>query len=256
MANQSDLRNDYIRRVRLNYNSIWEPGKEDPVFPERNTEILNENINWTDASYPSVEGGGGTWSPTSNYIVTLVAIDSASGQLKIPSSSRYDIAVTWCGFANQEFKKGFKSSIYFAPISVLDFDFNPQQLGQAANPYGCYARIDFVKALQVLKARYGNKLSVSSLYRQPSHNANIGGAKNSLHMAGCAIDISANAEQREKLALLAWELGFGGIGMYDGWIHLDIAPISRWSDGKVPVFLNPDNRSVNNNRDSTQPKDE
>lgn len=78
---------------------------------------------------------------------------------------------------------------------------------------------------------YGRPLTVTSGYRDPSHNAKVGGAKGSQHMHGNALDISAagmSQEERLALAEAARNAGFQGFGFYDNSLHFDVGPPRAW----------------------------
>lgn len=77
--------------------------------------------------------------------------------------------------------------------------------------------------LDHLRCEIGAPIIVTSGYRCPLHNANVGGVKNSQHVLGNAADIVCNAVSVATLASKAKELGFDGIGVYpkSGFVHVD-----------------------------------
>lgn len=79
-----------------------------------------------------------------------------------------------------------------------------------------------LEKLDLLREKLGKPIIVSSGYRCPSHNAEVGGVSNSQHVQGTACDIYADVDV-ETLARLAEEVGFDGIGRYynDGFVHVD-----------------------------------
>lgn len=91
------------------------------------------------------------------------------------------------------------------------------------------------EALQVLRDELGKPISINSGYRSPSHNKRIGGAKNSQHLKGTAADIIVSGMSPrevkkvvEKL-ILEGKVWFGGIGLYNTFLHLDIRKErARW----------------------------
>jgi len=86
-----------------------------------------------------------------------------------------------------------------------------------------------VQRLQLLRERVGKPLVVNSGYRCPRHNAALGGAPQSYHLRGMAADIRVAGVSIAQLATWAEDLGFGGIGIYPGFIHVDIRPgKGRW----------------------------
>ena len=96
-----------------------------------------------------------------------------------------------------------------------------------------------------LNAAYGQPLNVNSAYRDPEHNARVGGAKQSQHMHGNAFDVDvAGLPENERLALinLARQNGFGGIGVYDNSLHFDVAGERMWgpdyTNKSIPGWVN------------------
>ena len=85
--------------------------------------------------------------------------------------------------------------------------------------------------LEHMRVRLGFPIIINSGYRCPKHNSEAGGAAHSWHLL-FATDISPEDKNPEKLlalAALAEEMGFGGIGRYETFLHLDLRPErSRW----------------------------
>ena len=84
---------------------------------------------------------------------------------------------------------------------------------------------ELILKLEHLRHIIGNlPIIVHSGYRCPSHNARVGGAKESLHMLGMAADISVKGVSIDALATAANAAGFNGIGIYrkDNFVHVDI----------------------------------
>lgn len=87
--------------------------------------------------------------------------------------------------------------------------------------------------LDVLADRLGEPIPILSGYRDPAHNAAIGGARTSMHMFAAAADID---ESYGLTIALADELGFSGRGNIEGTdvvVHVDVR-------GELPDF-DPDN---------------
>lgn len=85
-------------------------------------------------------------------------------------------------------------------------------------------------ALERLQGVVG-PLKINSAYRDPEHNAKVGGAKNSQHTHGNAFDVDVSGmslQGREELIRKAREAGFKGIGVYDNSLHFDIGPERAW----------------------------
>lgn len=99
------------------------------------------------------------------------------------------------------------------------------------------------RVLDPIREAWAGPLTVVSGYRTLSHNEAVGGAKASWHMEGMAADVMP-AKQNEPLSVTVsrlwsmvrnmWSSGqlpeLGGLGVYPGWIHVDIA---RPSDGHL-----------------------
>ncbi len=71
----------------------------------------------------------------------------------------------------------------------------------------------------------GPRLDISSAFRDAAYNRRVGGAKNSQHTHGNAIDLSTSGWtllQKQEAIRQARAAGFNGIGIYDNSIHLDV----------------------------------
>lgn len=83
-----------------------------------------------------------------------------------------------------------------------------------------------VEFLQVIRDRFGKSVHVSSGYRCPVHNKNVGGATGSRHGKGQAADIYIDGVKPKEIAQYAENMGIKGIGLYetskDGFfVHVD-----------------------------------
>ena len=88
---------------------------------------------------------------------------------------------------------------------------------------------ELVTKLQALRDALGRPITVTSGYRCPVHNRNIGGATQSRHMQGQAADLVVTGVSPAAVAQAAERVGFGGIGIYkSGFTHVDIGPKRRW----------------------------
>ena len=83
--------------------------------------------------------------------------------------------------------------------------------------------------LQALRTEWGEPIILSSAYRDPAYNKQIGGATNSYHVQGQAFDIPVRGwdiDKRRRFVALAYKHGFRGFGGYDkngkaNFIHID-----------------------------------
>ena len=90
----------------------------------------------------------------------------------------------------------------------------------------------FLRRINRLIDKLGEKVEISSGYRCPKYNAELGGSKNSAHVNGIAIDIKEDsARAKRKIVNVAIAMGFMGIGVYNKHIHLD--DNKRWHGKEV-----------------------
>lgn len=95
--------------------------------------------------------------------------------------------------------------------------------------------LELAKNLQVLRDDIGEPIHVNSGYRTPAYNKKIGGAPASQHLKAKAADITAKGFTPRQLAarieklIKEKKLWFGGIGIYPGFVHVDIRKNkARW----------------------------
>ncbi len=119
----------------------------------------------------------------------------------------------------------------------LSKNFNRQEFAcQGKNCCGGAAPVhpDLAAGLQELRDKAGAPLGISSGFRCRSHNKKIGGAENSLHTLGMAVDITCpdnlTALQMAEIAESIEVFREGGIGIYKSWLHVDVRKTSkaRW----------------------------
>jgi len=98
--------------------------------------------------------------------------------------------------------------------------------------------------VDALRGLLGRSFRVNSGFRTPEHNRAEGGAPQSAHLTGEAVDIGTRGwTERERcdLVLYALKLGFSGIGIAKTFVHLDVKARRaswRYSGGKtiaIPV---------------------
>jgi uncharacterized protein YcbK (DUF882 family) len=89
------------------------------------------------------------------------------------------------------------------------------------------------------KLEIDNPYHVISGYRTPRTNAmlrkrNRSVARNSLHMAGMAVDLRMPDLPVKYLCNAALEMHCGGVGYYArrGFVHLDVGDVRTWQDGR------------------------
>lgn len=105
---------------------------------------------------------------------------------------------------------GPKTQNALADLPYLSPHFTVAELASKGNG-DCYVSRDLLVALEHLRAWLGMPLHVIDAYRDPAHNAAVGGATDSMHLYGLAVDLgpvcSWSAVARQEI--------FSGIG--DRW---------------------------------------
>jgi uncharacterized protein YcbK (DUF882 family) len=92
-----------------------------------------------------------------------------------------------------------------------------------------------LKHLEQLRKLAGNMpINITSAYRCPKHNAEIGGVPNSYHCQNMAVDLWIPGKSLNQIASLARSAGFTGIGKYwnAGFVHCDIGHTRTWNEGE------------------------
>ena len=89
---------------------------------------------------------------------------------------------------------------------------------------------DAMDRLQDLRTRLGRPMLLTSAYRSPEHNRNVGGARNSYHLQGVAFDVRMENQNPSEFEAAAREAGFTGFGYYpaSGFMHIDTGPARTW----------------------------
>ncbi|MCL2383711.1 MAG: D-Ala-D-Ala carboxypeptidase family metallohydrolase [Oscillospiraceae bacterium] len=99
-------------------------------------------------------------------------------------------------------------------------------------------RVDMnaVEMLQKIRTQIGKPVIITSAFRTATHNRNIGGASNSLHLEGRAFDIRTNnPNDLVVLARLSETAEFNGIyiSVHQGYVHMDTRS-TKWFARKNP----------------------
>lgn len=82
--------------------------------------------------------------------------------------------------------------------------------------------------LEILRESLGRPIVITSGYRSKSHNAAVGGARNSYHLRGMAADIRARGLTPEQVfkeirrLIAAGEMSPGGLKKYPTFVHYDV----------------------------------
>lgn len=108
-----------------------------------------------------------------------------------------------------------------------------------ANPIGFEKQITKLQAkkMQQLRSELGmSSMHINSGKRSKDYNKKKGGANNSAHLYGMACDVSTRGmddAQRVAFVRAATKVGFGGIGIYPTFIHVDTSKVRIWKETRV-----------------------
>ena len=84
---------------------------------------------------------------------------------------------------------------------------------------------DLVYICQNVRHHFDRPVTITSGCRCPEHNASVGGAENSQHVAGRAADIVVSGVYPDEVWMYlesqSAELGVGGLGSYSDFTHVD-----------------------------------
>ena len=91
---------------------------------------------------------------------------------------------------------------------------------------------ELVKVLEAIRSYFGKPITITSGYRTPTHNREVGGAKGSQHVKGTAADIKVKGIPTWAVAgFLEANYRNCGIGYYSTWVHVDTRGYrSLWRD--------------------------
>ena len=83
-------------------------------------------------------------------------------------------------------------------------------------------KLEFLRQLELLREKCGFPFVITSGYRDPSHPIEGNKSTPGTHAQGIACDIAVNGgNQRFIIAQEAAKLGFGGMGVAKGFMHVD-----------------------------------
>jgi len=82
---------------------------------------------------------------------------------------------------------------------------------------------EFLEKIDISRGKAGIPFKITSGYRCKNHNKAVGGADDSQHTHGIAVDIAcSNSVDRYKIVDALFQSGFTGIGIAKHFVHGDI----------------------------------
>lgn len=80
----------------------------------------------------------------------------------------------------------------------------------------------FISVLDSARKLAGTSFVITSGFRCPKHNKEVGGKKDSAHLSGVAADIETKTDsKRYKVVNALLDAGFTRIGIGNGFVHVD-----------------------------------
>lgn len=112
-----------------------------------------------------------------------------------------------------------------------------------------------VEYLEKIREHFGKPITITSAYRCPTHNRNVGGATGSRHSKGDAADIVISGVAPREVAKYAESIGIKGIGLYetsaDGhFVHIDTREIKSFWYGQACATRSTFGGTISNNTSS------
>lgn len=196
-----------------------------------NPDALGEDLEYG-------EVGSGVQSSTSSYIPT---INVYNGKFPVP---RPQINVSRHEY-HQKMAKYYNERKNFMTLGQLDDKKFKLLHGEAQNHFTpeliYYAGILYDEIINKIPDKDGGRLIITSGFRSIDYNDNLresgheGVSTWSAHSGGMAIDIvCSKRENRIKILDAAYRIGFGGLGLYDTFVHVDVSGRSMWGGYSAP----------------------
>ena len=83
--------------------------------------------------------------------------------------------------------------------------------------------LDFLHKLDEARELAGVPFKITSGYRSPQHNLDVGGRVGSSHIKGIAVDIACvNSHERQKILTALIQVGFKRVGIGKSFLHTDL----------------------------------
>jgi lysozyme family protein len=123
-----------------------------------------------------------------------------------------------------------ESRVMLQPLRQLSKNFHSREfVCKCGKCDGGFVLPRLLKVLQKMRDEFGRPVQISSGFRCPEHNRRIGGAADSQHTQGTAVDMNCPGVPVSKMVRVAEQCGADGIGRYSNRIHVDVrGKKARW----------------------------
>jgi uncharacterized protein YcbK (DUF882 family) len=126
--------------------------------------------------------------------------------------------------------------------------------GAPVSPESTELSLRLIEFLDLLQDRLspGGRITITSGYRSPTYNTSLRNqgrlaAKASLHQYGMAADLIMEGVSARHIWNYVKQLGFGGVGYYNGeTVHIDVGPARSWDEktSGVGTGISEDNKLI------------
>lgn len=161
--------------------------------------------------------------------------DMTAAVIAMAPGGSIELADQWVKSGHDESKLPAKvRDFYRATLDAMAPEADKPRLNAIAAPGVNIQGVDpaALDRWEGVQSAFGQQLPIISGARSPEHNAEVGGASHSRHVEGKdALDISTKGLSKEDTARLirtASAMGFTGIGVYDGSLHIDMGERRAW----------------------------
>jgi hypothetical protein len=86
-----------------------------------------------------------------------------------------------------------------------------------------------LNGLNQIRTTIQKRFNTTSGYRSRTHNQNVGGVSNSMHLQGIAVDVTVPHQYREEFYQAAKSAGFSAFGWGQNTVHIDMGKRRWWT---------------------------
>ena len=134
-----------------------------------------------------------------------------------------------------------KDGMFYVTFSAADKDFQvlpnfymKEFLTRNTQDTTTILSLDVMLLAQRIRYAFGSPIGINSSYRNPEYNRSIGGAKDSQHIHGNALDTYPLNHNMKAYIKSIEEMNIpGGFGKYNTFCHVDVRKFkARWDERK------------------------